>query len=388
MSLPPETTILRIYDTVVDDTRWPEVLDEIAHAISGIGAIVFEWENGSDRDRRLHAPLMSGFFEPELMAGYLQRFHELEGQDQDRFEAHSLRHDGIDLIDDAALASSGVDLSTQKNSEALQRFGIGHRAAGLLNKDNTDYARFSVQLGMDRGPLSTAERSYLCQVLPHVAKALDLGRPLHQLSNRYDGVLAAMDHLRTGLCVLDQKGRAMAMNREFTRQLEDYDVFRRTPDGMLHMQSEGDARQMEIFKTQLHRHGSGGARPRKEAIHARDDRYLCVEITPLSTLEEAGTKPLDGFVVVSTDTSRPVHCDVDLFVQAYQLTPAEAALARSIAGGHTNAQIADERGRALATINAQVKSVLSKTDCANRTQFARLLSSFSSDFLLPQDSAI
>jgi DNA-binding CsgD family transcriptional regulator len=33
------------------------------------------------------------------------------------------------------------------------------------------------------------------------------------------------------------------------------------------------------------------------------------------------------------------------------------------------------------TVNAQIKSLLTKTQCANRTQLVRLLSGFSADYL-------
>ncbi len=70
---------------------------------------------------------------------------------------------------------------------------------------------------------------------------------------------------------------------------------------------------------------------------------------------------------------------------AYGLTKAELSLTDAIAEGLTNAQIAERHGRAVATINGQVKSVLSKTGCATPTQFVRLLMSFGSDFLTEPD---
>jgi DNA-binding NarL/FixJ family response regulator len=52
-----------------------------------------------------------------------------------------------------------------------------------------------------------------------------------------------------------------------------------------------------------------------------------------------------------------------------------------VAEGLTNAQIAERRNRSIATINTQVKSILSKTQCLTRTQFVRLMMSFSTDFV-------
>ena len=66
---------------------------------------------------------------------------------------------------------------------------------------------------------------------------------------------------------------------------------------------------------------------------------------------------------------------------AYGLTDTEMSLVDAIADGLTNAQIAEMRNRALPTINAQVKSILSKTQCSTRTQFVRLLTGFGGEYL-------
>ena len=190
MALTEERTLLRIYDTIADQSLLPNVLDEISHSINALGAIVFEWDAAPVAKRKLRAHCFSSYFDPALLQGYIDRCGAEESRDQDVFEAHSLRADGIDLIDDAVLAPSIEALRQRRNVQALERFGILHRAAGLLNKDNTASARFSVQLSVGRGMLTQEERLYLSKVLPHLAKALDLGRPLNQLARKYKVLLA------------------------------------------------------------------------------------------------------------------------------------------------------------------------------------------------------
>jgi DNA-binding CsgD family transcriptional regulator len=52
-----------------------------------------------------------------------------------------------------------------------------------------------------------------------------------------------------------------------------------------------------------------------------------------------------------------------------------------VAEGLTNAQIAERRDRSIATINTQVKSILSKTQCLTRAQFVRLVLGFGTNFI-------
>ena len=373
-------TVLSIYDTVADPSLWPTVLTRVADEINARGCVVFEWQNDEEA-RILTAPYYSTYYAKEVMDQYLIKCFESESADQDIFEAHSLQSDAIDLIDDSVLAPSLAELKTHKNVEILQKFGLLHRSAGLLSKDNRATSRFSVQFASDRGPMTPEEHAHLSELLPHIAKALDLGRPVQQLVQAHQNMLSAMDRLNIGMCILDRLGRVVHCNDEFHRQEQDYPVFQTKPDGKLHLLRQDDQRLFEALKEDALNHGKFGARPRKEAVHSDADQFLCLEVTPLRSSEALGSADLDGYVLYSTDTSRPVMGNPRPIRQAFGLTDAEYGLVEAIGQGLTNAQIAEQRDRSVATINAQVKSILSKTGCATRTQFVRLMMGFGVDFL-------
>ncbi|MCR9061833.1 MAG: LuxR C-terminal-related transcriptional regulator [Rhodobacteraceae bacterium] len=111
---------------------------------------------------------------------------------------------------------------------------------------------------------------------------------------------------------------------------------------------------------------------------------MCIEITPLQKSDEIGNGLFGGFVLCSTDTSLPVMCDKTRIRQAFGLTSAEASLVDAIGEGLTNPEIADRRNRSVSTVNAQTKSILAKSNCANRTQFVRMMMRFGASFLTPR----
>ncbi|MDK3072563.1 helix-turn-helix transcriptional regulator [Sedimentitalea sp. JM2-8] len=375
-------TILDIYDAASDPSLWPEALQALADSVDAVGCIVFEWRQ-HDPGQKIVAQLASSYYDPAVIEGYIHRCHASEAEDQAIFEAHSMRSDGIDLIEDDVIAPSIDALTARSNVVALQRFGILHRAAGLLDKDNVTQARFSLQLGAGRGRLTVPERDRLAELLPHVAKAMNLGRAARELSRVFGGVLSAIDRLGIGICLLDREGRVVHVNEEFLRQIDRFRLFSRTPTGHLRFARPEDQRQFSALLDDALNHGRFGARPRKEAIAVHRDSFLCIEVVPLHTSAEIGTRPFDGVVLYSTDTSRPWSCDVEPMAAVYGLTEAEAEILSFVAAGLTNAQISEARGRSIATINTQVKSVLSKTGCQTRTQLVRLMLNFGTTYLSP-----
>lgn len=372
---------LKIYDAVADPALWQPALDQLVDACGAQGSLIFEWDCDERGTRTLTAPMHTSRYPPFVVQTYLDRCSDLEAQDQKVLQEQTRAHDQIDLLDDTLLAGSIDELRAQPHVQLLQKFGIFHRAAGILNKDNRDISLFSLQLSATRGPLTGQERALLSTLLPHMAKALDLSIPTRQLQARYRSVLSAMDQLTIGICVLDARGAIVARNQEFQRQQEAFRTFRVTANGHLRLSDERGQARLNTLMSGANAHGAFGARPRKEDVLSHTDDVLCVEVSPLRHAEEIGSNALEGFLVCSSDTSLPVQCNAPRIQNAFGLTPAETALIEPIGLGLTNPEIADRRGRSVATISAQTKSILAKSNCANRTQFVRMMMRFGTSFV-------
>lgn len=372
--------ILRVYDAAADESLWPDTLQSIASEVDALGCIFFEWEH-SALGRSLKAPLASSYYDHDAIRTYVKYNFEAEAQDQDIFEARSLAQDRIDLIEDDVLAPSQEALKKRPNVQTLLKVGILHRAACLLNKDNTAVSRFSIQLARDRGRLLTDQRVFMGAILPHVAKAMELGRPAKQLSAQYSSLLAAMDRLSIGICLVDAMGRVVQTNEEFERQRDIYREYSVSKTGELKLYPAANQKRFAALLDHAFNHGQFGARPRKEAIATDGNGHLCIEVTPLTRSEEMGSQVFGGYILYSTDTARPFSCNTRPLQTAYELTDTEALLAGLLGEGLTNALIADRRGRSVATVNAQVKSILAKTGCTTRTQLVRLMMTFGTDYI-------
>ncbi|WP_282046014.1 helix-turn-helix transcriptional regulator [Roseibium album] len=374
---------LKIYVPLQTRGRWGAALDQLVDRVGAQGSIIFEWED-SEGDRRLTAPIHSGYYSSDAISVYLSKCQDMEARDQAIIRQHTHDDDEIALLDDTLLASSVDELKRQEHVQKLMRLGIFHRAAGVMNKDNRWLSLFSVQLNAARNPLDAKERHFLSQVLPHVAKALDLSIPIRQLQSRYQRVLSAIDELAIGVCVLDSRAMIVARNEEFRRQQETYRLFRVGQGGQLRIADRSGQSQLDRLMSDWREHGRFGGRPRKESILSHTDTPLCIEITPLQKSDEIGNGLFGGFVLCSTDTSLPVMCDKTRIRQAFGLTSAEASLVDAIGEGLTNPEIADCRNRSVSTVNAQTKSILAKSNCANRTQFVRMMMRFGASFLTPR----
>lgn len=372
--------ILKIYDAAADQSLWPDVLDECAWLVNAKSCAIFDYNETSDTEKFVLTYLSASSPLGEIM-GAINYSYDQEVKDRALAKNFLSKLDHIELMSDEGIYTDYDEFLARDNIKYLREIGMRHRAIAFLNKDNLDLAQFTIQFPDNRGPAAADEIKALNMLLPHVAKAIDLSQPAKQLMTQSQQLIAAMDHLTIGICILDGNGRVVTQNAEFSAQMEQYDVFSQTPDGVLKFKCADKQHFFSKLRDDASQHGVFGARPRKEAVSTSNGDYLSLELTPLRSSQEIGTKNLDGSVLYSLDTSKAFKCNTHLARQVFDLSETELELLDALCTGMKNAQIAEMRSRAVTTINAQVKSILAKTNCSNRTQLVRLMMSFGASYL-------
>ncbi|PNE10024.1 MAG: hypothetical protein CR217_16680 [Beijerinckiaceae bacterium] len=85
---------------------------------------------------------------------------------------------------------------------------------------------------------------------------------------------------------------------------------------------------------------------------------------------------------VLTPVTLPQALPVELVQSLFDLTPAEARVARSLASGKPVEDIATDRGTSANTIRTHVRGVLEKTGCNRQVDIVALLTAISSTRLM------
>ncbi|MEM7428087.1 MAG: helix-turn-helix transcriptional regulator [Pseudomonadota bacterium] len=375
--------ILEIYDAAIEPQKWPDVLNRCCEFVGAMGAVVFEM-NGTPDDPVLEVQNFSSGYDERIISSYLHAYQEQELVDQAILAAHSRRTDEIQLIRDDVLGSSREEVEAREHMQAMKAFGIKYRSGALLNKDIITHDRFSFQYTKTQGPMVGWREERCALIVPHIAKAMNVGRPTRQLAQHYSMVLDSLNRLAVGVCIIDARRNVIVTNMEFDRQAEEYEVFRIAGDGRLEFGSSKIMKTANDMFSSVAFHGRYGARPRKEALEAgtsEGSNELCIEIIPLSDTRRYDRRMGSGSIIFSLDTSRHTGIDIDKVGDLYELTGSERDVLKYMAEGLTNPQIADACNKSRETVNSQVKSILSKTMAANRTQLIRLAAQ-TSNFLV------
>lgn len=364
----------QIYDTPVNPGRWRRALDATVAAIDAQAiALVIRGKKAGLRDLTLLSSVYLDFSRTPAGWFYGACLARLQERDWD-FLGTQPPHQPVPDID-TGLSAQALDL--RKDYAFLRkRTRVARRLGVRLNADPIWFDALSI--GFDRRvtevPHAATERTRI--LLPHMTKALEIGRVFALLKARYSAALAALDRVQAGMAIALPDGQIIVRNAEADRIFELKDGIGVARNGRLVASDQDtnariDAHIREIANTargQANLHESIITVPRPSGLTP-----LILDIGPLSDSAAELENGLDGALVTIIDPERIPYLRLARFSELFGLTPAEADVCRLIAEGARIADIAERRGTSPATAKNQVAAVLSKAGVGSRIELIRLI---------------
>lgn len=374
--------VSRIYDTTLDQELWPSVLRDVARATGASGAMIFELTQ-SHGVQKIDCPHISENYDRIAVNDYLRKHNAQEIEDQLAFARISGVSEKIELVDDTDFDIPQDALSAQYNVQDMMKFGLRHRSGTLLNKDSWQIDRFSLQYNKDRGPSTAGEKKLAATILPHVAKALRIGRPLTKNLVLSAALGRHVENLNFGICLLAPDGHPIATNVEFDRIVDQMPVFKYTKSGKLVLAAQDREDKYNSLISDSGSHGKTGAYPRRQSLFfplTDMETGVFVEICPVFENDQFGQIPKNTRLITVMDSVTSKTIQSDVVSRFFPLSQSEAAVLELIGTGRTNREVAEIRNRSFETVNSQVKSLLLKTHTSNRTELMQLSLSLAASF--------
>lgn len=363
--------ISAIYDAVLTSERWPAALDCFAQQIGAVGAVLVAADkvglpftilqatsNYPAEDVRYYFETLHQYDEPEMTTTFagLPKFQLLRDED---------------VWGDVAKLNDRPDYKWLRQKQGV------HRRAG-------------VKLSHDRGwmdllALQFAERDWrtvpanmpvaLQQLLPHLAKAVEVNRTFMLLQNAYSAVLSALDYIRIGIAIVAPSGAMLICNREARRIFDLGDGLRLGRSGGIECGNpvQHSALLTAVADTSATSLGNGRTSERLLFIdRIGDGRPFLLDVAPLRNVAGELDAGFAGAVVFLIDPENTAAISTERLTGLFDLSQAETAVARAMVDGLSAGEIADLRGTKVDTVRTQFKSIYGKTGVRRRADLVRL----------------
>jgi len=357
-----------IYDAALSDEHWPQALTRFSREIGSIGSILVAIDQVG-----LPFQVQKSSYEPEQVEFYFRNYGEHDFQVNSRALAVTAP---LQLIRDSDIWGDISLIDNRPDRKWLcEQIGCRRTAGVRLSANKGRIDTLLLQFGMVWNEMPDITEGPLKQLLPHLAKAVEVNRQFAILRARYNAALAALDHIRIGTCIVSPTGAVMVVNAEARRIDSLDDGVRIARTGRIkcltgEATAELDAKIRSVAAT------ATGTGDQSEIILFGDrksgKRRFIIELTPLRDSRGELESGLHGVIVFIIDPENQRDINIDKMSRLLAFTDAEADVCSRLIAGLSVPEIAELRSVAEGTIKSQCKSINQKSGTHRRADLLRL----------------
>lgn len=366
--------IVHVYDAAADHHRWQQALDCVAACIGARAGALLVRELG---DMPYSVSALSSTYRALEASGkaqyYLQNLAHLEAHQWSFISRMRLG----EVERDENMGIPLAELDSRPDYVFLREAaGTLRRLAFRLNDNRAWFDGVTLGFPADMVHVPHAAIADLRPLLPHMAKAVEIGRLFNRLKERYHAVLAVLDKVAVGLVVALESGEIVVANSEAERILALHDGIGRSRANRLVLRGSDETAQLQAHIAMMARTAGGGIEIPGRVMHLPrpSGRHpLLVEAMPLRDSGAEIAHHLRGALVVIVDPDSEVELDISRFGKLHRLTPAETVVCGLLIRGYQGPEIAEIRGTSVSTARNQIAAVYLKTTTRRRGDLIRLV---------------
>jgi DNA-binding CsgD family transcriptional regulator len=346
----------RIYECSFAPELWPGVLDQLAKIADARGGHLFA-----------ATTVVMNWTASAILREGMERFasSDLVTRGQRCSRLCGARHAGFlteyDLCTDEELHADPF------YREMLWPAGLGWGAGTAIPLPTGDTLYLTIERDHNRGPVEYAVVRQLDALRPHLARSALMSARLQLERARVASETLALIGLPA--LVFDEQGKVLAANHLI--EAMTHHIRWCAQDRVTLKDLSADA----LFQQAIATLDMENVAPvRSFAVRAAAvDAAVVAHVIPIRRAARDIFLKCAG-VIVMTPVTLPQAPPVDLVQWLFDLTPAEARVARSLTAGQTVEEIASIGGISPSTVRTQVRGVLEKTGCRRQAEVVALLS--------------
>ncbi|MDO9062714.1 MAG: helix-turn-helix transcriptional regulator [Bradyrhizobium sp.] len=349
----------RIYECGFVPELWPEVLKQTSKISDSAGATLFitnpdvtAWTASKNSK-----PIAERF----VADGWYWR-----GQLMSRI--HESRHQGflrdVDLCSEAELDEEPI------YRDNWRKLGLWWGAATAFELPTGEAISIVLSRTAAQGPASAEAIQRLDMLRPHFARTALMAARLHLA--RAEAASQTLAALGLAALVLDDSGKVLAANA-LIEGLENLVDWRAADRVTLKDRCADELMGEALARVTLNDNGGVRSFPVRDPV---TDALMVGHVVPIRfSARDIFARSAAVFILMPV--AAPNAPPVDLVMSLFDLTPAEARVARGLAAGKTVDDLAGDNGVSPNTVRVQVRGVLEKTGCQRQTDVVALLGGIS-----------
>lgn len=365
-----------VYETAVDADVWPALIERFARMIGGTSAAFRSYDMLTEVGTVVAFGQDADLLDINFQA-FCDRNPIKSSPEKVRREAQ-LRACGLmiyrpGLTVNTEWLSQQEFLRTDYYNEVYKKFDIYSDVSVGLAMDGTTWTGVDIYRSKTRGLFTHEELAVAAQAVPHLARAVKLGRTLAEQRQIGDGLAGVFEQSNYGVFLLDDVGRIRKANAVGERLLQSGDALCSRAGRLSATTSDAAQSLIALLKnagapdsTQR----TGGAM----ALRTPGRSFpLSITVAPVRPERLSLSAGRPAILVCVTDPAANLGAAEQCLRDAFSLTGAESRVALALVDGLSLAEAATKFGVSLSTVRVQLGSVFSKTKTHRQAELVRVV---------------
>lgn len=371
MHQPPSSLIGDIYDAALDAALWPKVLENTCGYIGASVANLVS-ENFIRRSASRHYTFGDDPYYTQL---YMEKYAALNPLlPSGSFFPEGEVYGQADIIPHEELQQTRI------YKEWMKPQGFLDFVACNLEKSATSIAPLVVIRRESDGYVDNEARSRMRELVPHVRRAVLIGKVIESHKVEAVAMAEALDGLAAGIFFVDGVSRIARANVAGHRMIEEGGVLR-APAGRLAANDPVGNKALQDAIAACDAGDAGlGSKGVAISLRAQDGADHVAHVLPLTSAQRlnAGTSLSAVAAVFVRKAELDTRGPIEIFSARHDLTPAEMRVLLAIVNVGSAAEAAELLGIGEGTVRFHLHRLFQKTGASRQADLVRMVAAFAS----------
>jgi len=360
-----------IYDAALDSARWPNTLQRLCDHAGATASMIFSQDSTLKVAQRYY----SWGDDPRYTKLYFEKYVALSPF---LTLPHFTKVEEVRSVRELVPWREIQD--TRFYREWMLPQGYVDNVFATLEKSQTSYAAFAVTRSQISRPTQMEVRRRLQLFIPHIRRAVSIGKTIDLYKVDAASLLAAMDSLSVAIVLVDSSGKIVKANAAGRSMLNDGHVVTSERGTLYPHDPKARVALREATAATLRGDEQIGTQGIALILKAKNGDHYLADVLPLTSgaRQTAGIKYSATAAVFVRKAGLNIPSPPEILIELYKLTPSELRVLHAIVEIGGVPAVAEALGISEATTKVHLHRIFQKTGARRQADLVKIVAGASS----------